>query len=495
MMLICTSSRAQLDFDPNDPPEPGLPSMRLELRVNPIEAGWVSGGGIYPEDAMVPLRASAYTGFRFDRWSDAEGNTVSTNPNFAYTKGAGHEVLTANFIFDPNAPKDPADPITILYYKLTLNQNEGGGVSGGGRYLAGAKVDLRAYPNTGFDFDGWYDEDGECISKSSWIEYTMPARATTLEGRFTFNPYNPAEPDEPIVKHTVMATAGEGGTTNFSMCRELTGTGITLVAYCNPGYRFEGWYFEGELYTMQPVFSYTIGEQNVSFEARFYFDPDNPIEPGMPQTGKYAFTLMNKVAKPGVTLKFPIYLTSLDELTDMTFQLTFPEGLLPVLTVEDIEVSDHAKGYTVSVSQGDGVNAYVISLIGGSIHDVNTALLTFTIHVPEDIITAQNYQVTINQVSVTETDGNTLTASTRNGRISVYKNGDANGDDTVDIVDVTSIISSILGDTPDVFINEVANTNDDDGIDVVDVTTTIDIILQGEGAQSASARETNMDPE
>ena len=201
------------------------------------------------------------------------------------------------------------------------------------------------------------------------------------------------------------------------------------------------------------------------------------------------------MAKPGVTLKFPIYLTSLDELTDMTFQLTFPERLLPVLTVEDIEVSDQAKGYTVSVSPGDGVNAYVISLIGGSIHDVNTALLTFTIHVPEDIITAQNYQVTINQVSVTETDGNTLTASTRNGRISVYKNGDANGDDTVDIVDVTSIISSILGDTPDVFINEVANTNDDDGIDVVDVTTTIDIILQGEGAQSASARETNMDPE
>jgi hypothetical protein len=65
----------------------------------------------------------------------------------------------------------------------------------------------------------------------------------------------------------------------------------------------------------------------------------------------------------------------------------------------------------------------------------------------------------------------------------------------VDIVDVTSIISSILGDTPDVFINEVANTNDDDGIDVVDVTTTIDIILHGEGSQSASARETNMDPE
>jgi hypothetical protein len=32
---------------------------------------------------------------------------------------------------------------------------------------------------------------------------------------------------------------------------------------------------------------------------------------------------------------------------------------------------------------------------------------------------------------------------TRNGRISVYKNGDANGDDNVDIGDVTGVINII----------------------------------------------------
>lgn len=496
LLLPSISTWGQFDFDPSDPPEPGLPPMRLELRVSPNEAGSVSGGGTYAEGTSVPLRAYTNTGFRFDRWTNADGETISYSANFAYTKGEGHEVLTANYVFDPDAPVEPADPATILYYRLTLTQNEGGSVSGGGRYLAGTKVYLRAYTNTGFDFDGWYDKDGECVSTSSYFEYTMPEGATTLEGRFTFNPDSPREPDEPIVKHSVMATAGEGGYTNFSLIRQLTGTGVTLTAYCNTGYRFDGWYLNGELYTKQPTFSYTIGEENVSFEARFYFDPDSPKEPGMPQTGKYAFTLMNKVTKPGATIKYPIYLTSLDELHDMTFQLTFPEGLLPSLALEDIEVSDKSEDYMLSVSPGDGPNAYVISLIGGSIPDVSTALLTFTIVVPEGIATAQNYQVIINQVSVTEANDNTLTASTRNGRISVYKNGDTNGDDAVNVVDVANTISCILGETPDDYIAVAGDTNDDNDINVVDVAGTIDIILdEGSGTSVAPMQTQGIDPD
>ena len=480
MLLMLVSIDSWGQFNPTDPPEPGLPPMRLELRVSPSEAGYVSGGGTYAEGTAVALRAYTYTGFVFDRWTDAEGNTVSYSAYFAYTKGEGHEVLTANYTFTPDAPVEPADPATILYYRLSLTQNEGGSVSGGGRYLAGTTVGLRAYTNTGFDFDGWYDQDGECVSHSSYFQYTMPEGATTLQGRFVFNPDSPIEPPEPIVKHTVMATASEGGTTNISMVRQLTGSSVYLSASGNTGYVFDGWYLNGELYTTLSSFSYTVGEENVSFEARFHFDPDSPAEPGMPTAHKYAFTLMNRVTKPGATVRFPIYLTSLDELRDMTFQLTFPEGLVPSLEAEDIVVSEKATGYTVSAVAGEEPNAYVLSLIGGSVPDVSTALLTFTIQVPADIATAQNYQVYINQVSVTEADGNTLTASTRNGRISVYKNGDTNGDDVVNVVDVANTISTILGEMPDDFITEAADTDDSSEINVVDVAGTIDIIL-GDG--------------
>jgi Leucine-rich repeat (LRR) protein len=55
--------------------------------------------------------------------------------------------------------------------------------------------------------------------------------------------------------------------------------------------------------------------------------------------------------------------------------------------------------------------------------------------------------------------------------------GDTNGDGKVDIVDVTSTISYILGQNPATFNKEAADVNGDKKVDIVDVTTIIDIIL------------------
>ena len=491
-----TGLRAQGDaFNPADPPEPGQPAMRLDLAVSPSEAGSASGGGRYAPGTGVSLRAYGNTGFRFERWTDANGVTISTAQSFTYTKQEGHEQLTAVFTFDPDAPADPAEPATIMYYKLTLNATEGGTVSGGGSYLAGQNVTLRAYTETGFDFDGWYDADGTQLSASTTFTYTTTAKHRMLTALFVFNPDNPVEPTQPTLKpkHTLTATATEGGSTSWVRQRLQEGESVVLEAYANTGYIFTGWYLNGEPYTTLKRFSYTVTAETIqSFEARFEFDPDSPAEPGAPTTTKHAFFLMNKVTKPGTTVQYPIYLSNVRPLGDMTFQLTFPPELTPDL--EQIGMSARATGYTVSCSQQNDTTC-VMSLVGGEVQAGNAALLVFTVPIPDNIATARGYQVKINQVSVTETDGTTITASTRNGRISVYKNGDANGDDVVDIVDVTSIISSVLGDTPEVFINEVANTNDDDDIDVVDVTTTIDIILGESDVAPTGQTETGAEPE
>ena len=55
--------------------------------------------------------------------------------------------------------------------------------------------------------------------------------------------------------------------------------------------------------------------------------------------------------------------------------------------------------------------------------------------------------------------------------------GDANGDGKVDIVDVTTTISYILGQTPATFKQAAADVNGDSKVDIVDVTSIIDIIL------------------
>lgn len=482
MLLVGSiSSRAQDGFNPDSPAEPGLPPMKLEIAVTPSEAGSVSGAGRYAEGTKVSLSAYTNTGFRFVKWVNAKGETVSASTSFVYTKGAGHERLTAYYEFDPTSPADPAEPSTIMYYQLQLKTTEGGSASGGGLYLAGKSVTLYAYPDSQFDFDGWYDEDGLRQSTSRNYSYTTTAKHRILEARFTFNPDSPNDPSEPTLKpkHNIYVTANEGGTVNTSMERLQEGAAVTLRANLNSGYIFAGWYLNGVLYTTVPVFSYTVTTEKVqNFEARFEFSPDSPSEPSMPTTTKHAFFLMNKVTKPGTTVQYPIYLSNVRTLKDMTFQLSFPKVLLPQL--ESVQMSERASDYEVSYSLGettDDEQNYVLSLIGGEVPAGNAAVLVFTINVPDDIATAQNYQMKINQVSVTEEDGSTVTASTRNGRISVYKRGDTNGDDVVNIVDVTSTISHVLGNTPKVFIEEIADANSDNTVNIVDVTSIIDIVL------------------
>ena len=54
---------------------------------------------------------------------------------------------------------------------------------------------------------------------------------------------------------------------------------------------------------------------------------------------------------------------------------------------------------------------------------------------------------------------------------------DVNGDESVNIVDVTSVISYILGHSPSTFRIAAADVNGDGVVNIVDVTSIIDAIL------------------
>ncbi|MBQ6208656.1 MAG: InlB B-repeat-containing protein [Prevotella sp.] len=481
MLLVCSiGTWGQNDFNPSDPPEPGVPPTKLEIEVVPSEAGSVSGAGRYVAGTQVSLYAYTNTGFVFEKWTNAEGETLSNSQSFTYTKGEGNEKLVAHYVFSPNDPAEPDDPTTIMYYQLTLNATEGGSVSGGGRYLAGQQVTLSAYSDSQYDFVGWYDSEGTLLSASSSFAYTTTAMHRTLTARFAFNPDSPTEPDEPTLKpkHYVNVVANEGGTVNISQVRLQEGESVTLYAYCNTGYVFDGWYLNGEFYTKLTSFSYTVSDLSVQdFEARFTFDPDSPNEPNMPTTTNHAFFLMNKVTVPGAMVKYPIYLSNVRTIGDMTFQLTFPEGLMPDL--ETVEMSDKAVGYSVSCSAVDDTTC-VFSLIGGQVEAGNAALLVITVPVPEKTSTGKNYPIKINQVSLTEEDGSTITASTRNGRISVYKLGDTNGDDEVNSADVLNIVTVALQKPTEIFIKEVSDMNDDEEFTSADVLGIVNIVLNEE---------------
>ena len=176
---------------------------------------------------------------------------------------------------------------------------------------------------------------------------------------------------------------------------------------------------------------------------------------------------------PGSTVKFPIYLSSVSTLKDMTFQLEFPEVLTP--DFENVEMSDKAVGYTISYTKQDACN-YIFTITGGYVPAGNMQLLTFNISVPDDIATAQDYPVKINLVNVVEEDGNTITASTRNGRISVYNMNDVNHDGSIDVLDVVDIVRFVIGDPSDAFVEELADLNCDGVVTLGDAVILVSLI-------------------
>ena len=75
---------------------------------------------------------------------------------------------------------------------------------------------------------------------------------------------------------------------------------------------------------------------------------------------------------------------------------------------------------------------------------------------------------------------------------SSFKLGDSNGDDTVNILDLTSNVDYILGNTPTVFVNEVADVNGDGEINVADISGIVNIIMTD--GQAGVARGADYDP-
>lgn len=475
VMLLCSITIWGQDFNPIDPPEPGTAPRKLTLKAEPADGGSVYGAGRYVPGTSIGLRVSVSTGYVFDKWVDEKGNTVSSTASFSFVKGERDETLTACFRFNPQAPTEPSEPSLIQYFRLTLAAEKGGTVSGGGKYQSGTKVSLKATCEEGYVFVNWTNSDGDTISSSSSFSYTTTTSNETLTAHFRFSPSAPSEPGDPILRHKVIVSTEDGGTVYASASRLLEGTSCTVRATANDGYKFRGWYVADTLYTSLSQFSYTMGKEDIHFFALFEFEPSNPNEPSMPSDNKYAFYMMTVIGKPGDVLDVPLYLTSLDSLCDISLQVTFPLRLKPNL--DEVYVSERAKGYSFSCTAVNDT-CYLFTMIGGTLPAGNTELLRFKVEVPADYTTGTSERTKMNQISITEPTGTSLTASTRNGRIAIYKRGDTNGDNLVNVTDVMNMVSFVLEEDTDVFIEEVSDMNDDNAFNVTDAMGIATVLLE-----------------
>ncbi len=200
----------------------------LTINILPQGAGTVSfnpSGGVYAAGTQVTLTATANSGYQFSYWSgDALGNnstvvvTMDSNKtvtaNFTSTGGGGGTTYTLLVSIEPSGAG-------------TVSLNPSGGV-----YTAGTEVQLRALPNSGYQFDGW---------SGSLTGTQNPATIIMNSNKIVTANFSQIQ-QQTYTLTTSVNPAGAGIISlNPSGGTYTAGTQVTLTAVANSGYVFSSW--------------------------------------------------------------------------------------------------------------------------------------------------------------------------------------------------------------------------------------------------------------
>ena len=131
------------------------------------EGGTVTGVGTYIRGNAVVLSATPDKGYIFEGWYQ-EDELMSLNKTYEFT-AQKDEVLTAKFIRDERV-------------NVEINAEEGGDVTGSGRYYKEESVTVKATPDKAYQFDGWYVNDKK-VSDETEYQFTA-TEDITLTAKF-----------------------------------------------------------------------------------------------------------------------------------------------------------------------------------------------------------------------------------------------------------------------------------------------------------------------
>ena len=180
-------------------------------------------------------------------------------------------------------PPNPPEPQERFLYALTVeaaNQNVAY-TSGAGQYTAGTSVWVStSLRRSNYVFKHW-TLNGEVYSTSQSFSFTMPDADTQLVAHYDFVPSSPAEPNVRYVNRLYLENEMyAAGSFNISSGTKIeAGQYITLQVYVNQGYEFLGWYKDDVLISMSTSFNFEMPNNDVTFVARFRYNPFSPSEP------------------------------------------------------------------------------------------------------------------------------------------------------------------------------------------------------------------------
>jgi hypothetical protein len=284
-------------------------TYNITLYANPSTCA-VEGGGSHLCGDTITVTALSCPCYEFVSWTESNGVVASTDPEYSFVV-TQNRILVANFIqanYEVNVSATPPEYGTAhgnsngtnlhcgdtwivwaepnpdylfvkwtendewvsdeQYYSFTITGSrdlvahfseytheiillaepeEGGAVEGGGNYLYGEEITVKAFPNECWTFVNWTENDVE-VSDDAFYTFTVtgPRTLTANFERKTFDVTLSANPSEGGI-------ASGGGIYD---CDEK----ITVKATANTGYKFINWTKNGIEVSTDNLFIFTLIE-------------------------------------------------------------------------------------------------------------------------------------------------------------------------------------------------------------------------------------------
>lgn len=193
----------------------------------------------------------------------------------------------------------------------------------------------------------------------------------------------------------------------------------------------------------------------------------------------------------GEDVALTIEMDNYDAISGIQFDITSSDEYY--IDVSKIELEERANGLNLTVQQIDESTLRLVGyLMNGSIASSSGKLMTVYLTPAEDL-TDGTHQLTISNMLLGDNDlKNKYEGPAQQSTaflVQSYILGDANGDRTVNVLDVVTTVNRILEKELEVFVFNAADINADNIINVNDIVGIVNIILWGQPSVNARMRD------
>lgn len=216
----------------------------VKVACSPKEGGYASGGGTFAKGSKTVLTEYKNAGFSFKGWY-LNGKQVSTKESYPVKN------ITANMKYTAEFERNS--------YRIKVrsaNENYGT-VSGGGDYKGGETATIKAYPEDGYVFGGWYEDDTLVSKKQTY-------KVKSIDDDHSFKAVFRSEThlvDANVYPYDAGEVIGAG--------RYEDGSDVYIKAEPKEGYVFKAFFVNNQILTIKDSYTFKNVTRDMSITAYF----------------------------------------------------------------------------------------------------------------------------------------------------------------------------------------------------------------------------------